>query len=84
MIYKILTIHAISNLVLQCLFTIDYFTSFLPANTESPLIKKLKELTENKKEPKDVKDIRTLMISNERASILFNAEQSASHVSQQC
>ncbi len=29
------------NSVLQCLFTIDYYTSF-PANTESPLIKILK------------------------------------------
>ncbi len=27
------------NSVLQCLFTIDYYTSFLPANTSSPLIK---------------------------------------------
>ncbi len=48
------------NSVRQCLFTIDYYTSFLPANTESPLIKILKEFTENKKEFKDVRDIRTL------------------------
>ncbi len=27
------------NSVLQCLFTINYYTSFLPANTSSPLIK---------------------------------------------
>ncbi len=30
------------NSVLQCLFTIDHSSSFLPANTESPLIKHLK------------------------------------------
>ncbi len=37
------------NSVLQCLFTIDYYTSFLPVNTAPPLIKKLKEFTQNKK-----------------------------------
>ncbi len=63
------------NSVLQCLFTIDYYTSFLPVNTASTLIKILKEFTENKKESKDVRDIRTLLISNERDSILSNAEQ---------
>ncbi len=35
------------NSVLQCLFTIDYYTSFLPANTTSPLINILKEFKEN-------------------------------------
>ncbi len=65
--------------VLQCLFTIDYYTSFLPVNTESPLIKILKEFTENKKESKDVRDIRTLLISNEIDSILSNAEQNTVH-----
>ncbi len=67
------------NSVLQCLFTIDYYTSLIPANTESPLIKILKEFTENKKEYKDVRYIRTLLISNERDSILSNAEQSMVH-----
>ncbi len=38
---------------------------FLPVKTVSPLIKILKEFTENKKESKDVRDIRTLLISNE-------------------
>ncbi len=37
------------NSVLQCLFTIDYYTSFLPANTSSLLIKILKEFTESLK-----------------------------------
>ncbi len=36
----------------------------------------LKEFTENKTESKDVKDIRTLLISNEGDSILSNVEQS--------
>ncbi len=67
------------NPVIQCLFTIDYYTSFLPANTASPQIKILKEFTENNKESKDVRDIRTLLISNERNLILSNAEQSTVH-----
>ncbi len=66
------------NSVLQCLFTIDYCTSFLPDNTASPLIKILKEFIENK-ESKDVRDIRTLLISNERNSILSDVEQNTVH-----
>ncbi len=69
----------ISMSVLQCFFTIDYYTSFLPANTASPLIKILKEFTENKKESKYVRDIRTLLIINKRDSILSNAEQNTVH-----
>ncbi len=65
------------NRLLHCLFTIDYYTSFLPVNTASPLIKMLKEFTENKKQSKDVRDIRSLLIINERDSIISNAEQSA-------
>ncbi len=63
------------NSVLQCLFTIDYYTSF-PANTESPLIKILKEFTEMKKDSKNVtvRYIRTLLISNERDVIFSNEE----------
>ncbi len=38
-------------------------------HNESPRINILKEFTENKKESKDVKDIRSLLISNERDSI---------------
>ncbi len=67
------------NSVLQCLFTIDCYTSFLPANSASPLIKILKEFTDNKKESKEVRDIRTLLISNERNFILSNAEPSTVH-----
>ncbi len=67
------------NSVVQCFFTIDYYTSFLPVNTASPIIKILKEFTENKKESKGVRDIRTLLISNERDSILSNAEQNTMH-----
>ncbi len=37
------------NSVLQCHFTIDYYTSFLPANSASPLIKILQKFTESKK-----------------------------------
>ncbi len=67
------------NSVLQCIFTIDCSTSFFPANTESLLIHFWKEFTENKKESKDVRVIDTLLISNERNSILSNAEQSTVH-----
>ncbi len=41
------------NSVFQCLFAIGYSTSYLPANTESPLINIFNEFTENKKEFKD-------------------------------
>ncbi len=40
----------LSQLSHQYFFTIDYYNSFLPANTESQLIKLLTEFTENKKE----------------------------------
>ncbi len=52
---------------------------FFPANTASPLFKILKEFTENKKESNDVIDIRTLLIRNDRDSILSNAEQNTVH-----
>ncbi len=42
-------------------------------------IKILKEFTENKKECKDVRDIRTLLISNQRDSFFSNAEQNTVH-----
>ncbi len=37
------------NSVLQCLFTIDYSTSILPANTESPLINIFKRIYRKQK-----------------------------------
>ncbi len=45
----------------------------------SPLIKILKEFTENKKESNDVRYIRPLLISNEGDSILSNADQNTVH-----
>ncbi len=56
-----------------------YSTSFLHANTEWPLITICKEYKENKKESKDVRDIRTMLISNERDSILSNPDRNTVH-----
>ncbi len=61
------------NSAIQCFIAIDYSIYFLLANAESPLITILKEFAVNKE---DVKDIRSLLISHERYSILSNAVKS--------
>ncbi len=66
------------NSLLQCISPINYFTTFLTANTDSPLIKHLHEFTENKKESKDVTDIRTLLVMTEPPFFLYT-DQSAVH-----
>ncbi len=71
------------NSTLQCIFSVEFSTNFLPVNCNNSLVITLKIFTRNKMQCQDVELIRNMLISKERELLLSDAQHGFFQSSQQ-